>query len=550
MKRKNMFFIGLLAIVLTLSMLLSACNGGKNPTVSTGEGTTEPTEPQTTSAPTEPESTEAPTEPVTTEPSSSDATETETDGKDNLPEKDSYLTVKEAVALGNLLENNQYTEGKYYVTGKIKMIVLPATGKMFLCDDDGNIIGISEAYSEDGELSFGQMSDKPVAGDVITVYGVIGKSGSSVQMKNAWIISDSEEDSTSGDATDAPETTESETDAPETTEGATHAPVIDEQPTYEIPDDPYEETEGAVEEETLAPGVCPEHPIKFAYDSGYHWYPACETCGRDTASRPLAHTGYGTIEDEGDILLYSYFCKWCGCTISRVEVPYDVNLYLDPMAIGDSEHNYGPTAAKFDSVDGIPSMKFTSETSSGNYVTLYSNDNTTTPTGQWVAMKLKLGNGRSSFTLGVSSLEGRKGASAAKGTDGIVNATFTGLPAGWVTVIVDLSKIVKDDAGYQPNDNGDFYLCRYKFFMNGASALQTGDSYDLAYVAFFDSLDDAKDFTKAEHARYIYEDVLADSHPTTDGTPCQHNYTMPDELHHTYDACEICGDQGGTYEHK
>ena len=543
MKKRNLFLALFLVLVLSLALFAVACDN--KPSETTADTTAESTESGSTNN-------------TTTESSPSDTTGTEGGNNANLPEAGSTLTIKQILELDDLFDNKEYTEGKYYVKGTVKTIFNKKQGNMVISDSEGNTLTLYATYNEDGTVAYGDMTEKPAVGDAVVVYGVIGFANSSMQMKDGWIVAFGDAatettNSSSDSETTEPPTGNQTTEAP--TDGETTAESID-IGSLDIPKDPYEETEGATEEETLDPDACPDHPNGFAYDSGYHWYPACEKCGRDTATKPMAHTGYGIIEDEGDILLYSYFCRWCNCTISRIEVPYDVNLYMDSVYISElkngTDHNYGTTAGKIDSVDGFPSAKFTAQTGSGNFVTIYSNDSTASPTGQWVVMKLKLGNGRSSFSLGVSSIQGKRGTSAAKGTDGIVNATFTGLPSGWVTVIADLSKIVNGDAGYQPDDNGNYYLSRFKFMMNGASALSIGESFNLAYVAFFDTVEDAKDFASGENARYIYNDVMAGDHrpDEIDGTPCVHEYSQPDVLHHEYAACDVCGDEGGVIEHK
>ncbi|MBE6584223.1 MAG: hypothetical protein E7649_04460 [Ruminococcaceae bacterium] len=352
-------------------------------------------------------------------------------------------------------------------------------------------------------------------------------------------VTTEESSETQGNTTHTSEiTTDSDEDTTETAEPGS----------FDIPFDSLEETEANESETQLDPDVCPEHPNRYAYDMGYHWFPACETCGRETDSTPLAHTAYLTVEDEGDVILYSYFCRRCECAISRIEVPYDVNLYIDPVELGEAEHNFGTTATKFDSTLGVPAMKFTSENGQGNYVMAYSNENTAAPTGRWLVMKIKLNDGRASFRIDISSMEGKKSKTV---TDGIVTASLTELHAGWTTVIVDLSKIAEGDAGYLPGSDGEYYLNKFKVRVDGASAMQKGENFEIAYVAFCDTLDDAKTFAADDYARYIFTDVL--DNPVADqidGTPCQHKFTFPDEASHSYGACDICGDNGGTFAHK
>ena len=126
-----------------------------------GGNTTQPTEPQ-------------PTTPVT--PPASD------------PAADSTLSVKDAIALGTSKEHNVYTTGKYYVTGTITEIYNTQYGNMKITDASGNILTIYGTYSADGSTRFDSMSTKPVVGDEVTIYGVIGQYNGTPQIKNGWIV--------------------------------------------------------------------------------------------------------------------------------------------------------------------------------------------------------------------------------------------------------------------------------------------------------------------------------------------------------------------------
>lgn len=104
------------------------------------------------------------------------------------PAADSTLTVKEAYDLGNSKSHNEYTTGKYYVTGVIKDVYSDVYGNMHIQDTEGNELTVYGTYSADGSTRYDKMDPKPVAGDTITVYGIIGKFSSTPQMKNAWIV--------------------------------------------------------------------------------------------------------------------------------------------------------------------------------------------------------------------------------------------------------------------------------------------------------------------------------------------------------------------------
>ena len=104
------------------------------------------------------------------------------------PEADSVLSVKDAIALGASKDHNCYTEGKYYVTGVITEIYNDVYGNMKITDADGNILTVYGTYSADGEVRFDSMETKPVVGDTVKVYGILGQYNDVAQMKNGWII--------------------------------------------------------------------------------------------------------------------------------------------------------------------------------------------------------------------------------------------------------------------------------------------------------------------------------------------------------------------------
>ena len=100
------------------------------------------------------------------------------------PEADSVLTIEEAMALASLFGHDKYTKNKYYIVCEIVNVYNTTYGNFNLKDTDFVIYGL---YSADGKTRYDAMTYKPVAGDEITVYGVIGKYNTTLQMKNAWL---------------------------------------------------------------------------------------------------------------------------------------------------------------------------------------------------------------------------------------------------------------------------------------------------------------------------------------------------------------------------
>ena len=102
------------------------------------------------------------------------------------PAADSILTIEQALALGALYTKDNYTENKYYITGTIVDITSTTYGNMNIEDENGNKILVYGVYSADGSVRYDAMETKPVAGDTITVYGIIGYY-TAPQMKNGYM---------------------------------------------------------------------------------------------------------------------------------------------------------------------------------------------------------------------------------------------------------------------------------------------------------------------------------------------------------------------------
>ena len=101
------------------------------------------------------------------------------------PDADATLTIEQAIILGSLYNRNSFTANKYYVSGEIKVVENLTYGNMYLTDGVNDIY-IYGFYSGDGKIRYDAMDLKPVEGDTVTVYGVIGYY-SAPQIKNAWM---------------------------------------------------------------------------------------------------------------------------------------------------------------------------------------------------------------------------------------------------------------------------------------------------------------------------------------------------------------------------
>lgn len=103
------------------------------------------------------------------------------------PAADSVLTLEQANALGVLMGSNS-TANKYYVVVIVKNVYQTTYGNMYVKDENGVEFTIYGTYSADGTVRYGDMENKPVAGDTIKVYGVITSYNGAAQMKNGWIV--------------------------------------------------------------------------------------------------------------------------------------------------------------------------------------------------------------------------------------------------------------------------------------------------------------------------------------------------------------------------
>ena len=102
------------------------------------------------------------------------------------PAADSELTIEQANTLA-VLYPNTFTEGKYYITGKITSIENTQYGNLYISDGE-NEFYVYGIYSADGSVRYDAMDPQPLAGDTITVYGVIGYYNSTtIEMKDGWV---------------------------------------------------------------------------------------------------------------------------------------------------------------------------------------------------------------------------------------------------------------------------------------------------------------------------------------------------------------------------
>ncbi len=104
------------------------------------------------------------------------------------PTANAYNSIEVLLAYGATLENEVATSDKYYTSGTIKSISSTHYGNMVIVDEDGNELTIYGSYSTDGTTRYGDMTDPPVVGDTINIYGVLVNYNGTIEIKNGWIV--------------------------------------------------------------------------------------------------------------------------------------------------------------------------------------------------------------------------------------------------------------------------------------------------------------------------------------------------------------------------
>ena len=117
-----------------------------------------------------------------------------------LPEDGTELSIAEASKIA-AIAGDAYTTNKYIVTGVITSVANTTYGNVYIKDASGNEFYVYGINDEDGN-KYGEMADKPVVGEQITVYGVLGTyNGNVIQMKSSTLLAVEEHTHVFGDAT-------------------------------------------------------------------------------------------------------------------------------------------------------------------------------------------------------------------------------------------------------------------------------------------------------------------------------------------------------------
>lgn len=280
--------------------------------------------------------------------------------------------------------------------------------------------------------------------------------------------------------------------------------------------------------------VC-EHPYDSNIDG--HWKPACDICGKPSGSSQ-PHEYEQRLEDEGDAWLYVFRCKLCKYSAYELSVPYTINSFYSAGELAGIDTNKTFTSDfYFDAGTGYAGFKM-SGGGSGTVKVVESED-TDLESGRYAVMKVRLPSSQTGFTVSIKSV----------GSAGSYSMAFADFNPGWATVVVDLTTAVGENkegekTGYVANSSEEYYLGY--FGINGR--VTSGEHFDVSYVMFCDTLDEAIAFTENERQLYVYSDISTGERtsyvkPCTDadGNIIEHKITSDENGHTVEEACHMCG---------
>ena len=105
--------------------------------------------------------------------------------EEEIPQITTY-TVAEALAMCGE-EDGWEAEERIYVAGTVKSITNPTYGQMILADETGEI-DVYGTYSADGVLRYGEMDEKPYAGDTVILYALLKNYKGTKEIGSGWIV--------------------------------------------------------------------------------------------------------------------------------------------------------------------------------------------------------------------------------------------------------------------------------------------------------------------------------------------------------------------------
>ena len=103
-----------------------------------------------------------------------------------VDENKETITIAEAIEIAK--KNPEGTADRYYIKATVQTIKNPSYGEMIIEDETGELY-VYGTYSHDGELSFPQISERPVKGDEVLLHCILSVYNDEPQVKNARLIS-------------------------------------------------------------------------------------------------------------------------------------------------------------------------------------------------------------------------------------------------------------------------------------------------------------------------------------------------------------------------
>lgn len=284
-----------------------------------------------------------------------------------------------------------------------------------------------------------------------------------------------------------------------------------------------------------------EHPYDATIEG--HWKPACNVCGKPEG-KLQSHEFKERVEDEGDLWYYTNYCKVCNYAPFGQEVPYEINSFYSAGEITSRLETSGSLKPKYDYRAGVGYAKFASESGGGTVtISVLKGAEPTFPSGKYLVMKVKMGASQKNFTASIAS-------SAA---DASYTMTFSDIGSGWAVIVVDITRAHVDGVdkennpivkGYVPDAYDNYYI--RDFSISGKAG--AGESFDISYILFCDSLKDTESFTAGEKNIIVYNDIVneaPDSEQTgcvdENGNPIVHEYIGTATGHSLLESCTQCG---------
>ena len=97
------------------------------------------------------------------------------------------FTIKQATDFLATQDANFVSTDRYIITATVEKVTNPSYGAMVIKDDTGSI-SVYGSWSEDGELSYADLEDKPYAGDTVKLSCILQNFNGTPEIKNARIL--------------------------------------------------------------------------------------------------------------------------------------------------------------------------------------------------------------------------------------------------------------------------------------------------------------------------------------------------------------------------